>query len=253
MVHEPLTKLQCCPTSDGAAAAVIVSQAFLDARPQLLGQAVLMAGQCLATDSPSLFSQSAIDLVGWGMTQFAAREAMAEAGVEARSVGVCELHDCFSANELVSLDALGLCRPGAAHEMVRRGDITYGGRVVVNPSGGLISKGHPLGASGLAQCAELVWQLRGWANNRLADRAAVALQHNLGLGGAVVVTVYRRADGQRTAAVPDVDVARHTRLGYNPATAARGFTAEMASSVRSRRARSEWALQDTARKVAARF
>ena len=141
MVHAPLTKLQCCPTSDGGAAAIIVSQAFLDARPHLKSQAILIAGQVLATDAPSLFDRSAINLMGFEMTQRAAKAAMAQADIKPQDVKVCELHDCFSANEMIVLDALGLAEPGKAHEMVRRGDITYGGRVVVNPSGGLISKG----------------------------------------------------------------------------------------------------------------
>lgn len=175
---------------------------------------------------------------------------MAEAGITPDEVRVCELHDCFSANELVTLDALGLCERGKAHEMVRRGDITYGGRCVVNPSGGLISKGHPLGASGLAQCAELVWQLRGWATNRLVSGAKVALQHNLGLGGAAVVTVYKRADGRVN---DEVGASAESWLGYNAAVQARGFTREQVDRVRSRKARSEWALQDTQTKVEARF
>ncbi|POR33913.1 Non-specific lipid-transfer protein, partial [Tolypocladium paradoxum] len=187
-VFDPLTKLQCCPTSDGGAAAILVSQAFLDARPHLREQAVLVAGQCLATDAPSLFSRSSIDLMGYEMTQHAAETAMGEAGITPRDVQVVELHDCFSANEMVAIDALGLSGKGRAHELVRAGDITYGGRYVINPSGGLISKGHPLGATGIAQCAELVWHLRGWANNRAVPGTRHCLQHNLGLGGAVVVT-----------------------------------------------------------------
>ena len=187
------------------------------------------------------------------MTQYAARTALAEAEIDPKEVKVCELHDCFSANELITLDALGLCNPGKAHEMVRAGDITHGGRCVVNPSGGLISKGHPLGASGIAQCAELIWQLRGWANNRLVENAPVALQHNLGLGGAAVVTVYKRADGQTNERVRDQDVKSKTWVGYNPAVEAKGFTRAQVDRVRSRKARSEWALQDTERKVEARF
>ena len=191
--------------------------------------------------------------MGFGMTQHAARTALAEAGVDPKDVRVCELHDCFSANEMITLDALGLCDPGKAHEMVRAGNITYGGRCVVNPSGGLISKGHPLGATGIAQCAELVWQLRGWANNRLVEDATVALQHNLGLGGAAVVTVYKRADGKTNGAVQDGDVKSKTRVGYNPAVEAKGFTKAQVDRVRSRKSRSEWALQDTEKKVEARF
>ncbi|KAL2755454.1 hypothetical protein ACRALDRAFT_1051143 [Sodiomyces alcalophilus JCM 7366] len=254
MIHAPLTKLQCCPTSDGGAAAVLVSQAFLDARPHLKDQAVLIAGQCLATDSPSLFSRSAIDLMGFDMTKRAVEEASREAGINPRDdVQVVELHDCFSANEMVVLDALGLSEPGKAHELVRNGDITYGGRFVVNPSGGLISKGHPLGATGIAQCAELVWHLRGWANNRAVPNTRVALQHNLGLGGAVVVTIYRRADGREAPAVESAEVGKINRLGYNPAVEAKGFTREEAKRVLSRTHLSEWALQDTQKKVESRF
>ena len=253
MIHEPLTKLQCCPTSDGGAAAVIISQEFLDARPHLIQQAVLIAGQCLATDAPSLFDRSSIDLVGYGMSQCAAEAALAEAGVQPKDIKVVELHDCFSANEMTTIDALGLCEHGKAHEMVRAGDITYGGKVVINPSGGLISKGHPLGATGLAQCAELVWHLRGWANNRLVEGADVCLQHNLGLGGAAVVTVYKRADGKSAKAIPSDVVREKNKLGYNPAVEARGFTSEQVDRTRSWKSRSEWALQDTQQKVLARF
>ena len=214
---------------------------------------MLIAGQHLATDNPTLFDRSAINLVGYGMSQTAARVAMAEAGVDPTEVKICELHDCFSANEMVTLDALGLCEPGKAHEMVRKGDITYGGRCVVNPSGGLISKGHPLGASGIAQCAELVWQLRGWANNRLVEGTKVALQHNLGLGGAAVVTVYKRADRKGCQLVKDEVVRERSGVGYNPAVVARGFSREQVDRVRSRRARNEWALGETEGKVMARF
>lgn len=253
MIHEPLTKLQCCPTSDGGAAAVLVSQDFLDARPHLKDRAVLIAGQSFATDAPSLFSESAIDLMGIDMTRHAARTALAEAGVRPDEVQVCELHDCFSANEMITIDALGLCAPGTAHEMVRRGDITYGGRMVINPSGGLISKGHPLGATGIAQCAELVWHLRGWANNRDVPHTRYALQHNLGLGGAVVVTVYARPDRGEAKKVDSATVGRINGLGYNPAVEAKGFTTAQANSVRSKSKTSDWALQSTQQKVEARF
>lgn len=255
MIFEPLTKLQCCPTSDGGAAAILVSQDFLNARPHLKSQAILIAGQCLATDAPSLFSKSAIDLMGFEMTQFAAKTAMKEANVTPNDVKVCELHDCFSANEMITIDALGLSPPGKAHELVRSGGITYGKgqKVVINPSGGLISKGHPLGASGIAQCAELVWHLRGWANNRLIKDTKVALQHNLGLGGAVVVTVYKRADGKNNDAVSSEEVGKVNKLGYNPAVEAKGFTAQQASAVRSKARKSAWALGDTEKKVEARF
>lgn len=253
MIHEPLTKLQCCPTSDGGAAAVLVSQDFLDARPHLKEQAILIAGQTLATDAPSLFSKSSIDLMGYEMTQYAAKTAMAEAGITPNDVQVCELHDCFSANEMITIDALGLSEKGKAHEMVRKGDITYGGKMVINPSGGLISKGHPLGATGIAQCAELVWHLRGWANNRAVPHTKWALQHNLGLGGAVVVTVYCRPDKSEAPKVDSATVGQRNKLGYNPAVEAKGFTAAQATAVRSKNRSSDWALQDTESKVEARF
>lgn len=253
MIYSPLTKLQCSPTSDGAGAAVVVSQRFLDSRPHLKRQAVLMAGQSLVTDSPRLFSGNSMDLVGYDMTTKAAKAAMKEADVSPKDITVCEMHDCFSANELITLDGLGLCEPGKAHEMVRSGNITYGGSCVINPSGGLISKGHPLGATGLAQCAELVWQLRGWANNRLVENTSVALQHNLGLGGAVVVNVYKRADGAKNQRVSDAEVLTASGVGYNPAVEARSVTAAQADRVRSKKYRNEWALSDTQEILSARL
>lgn len=251
-----LTKLACCPTSDGAGAAVVVSESFLASRPHLRERAVEVAGMALATDTASTFaSNSMTELVGAGMTRAAAAAALREAGVGVEDIGVVELHDCFSANEIITLEALGLCEKGKAGEMVRRGDITYGGKYVVNPSGGLISKGHPLGATGLAQAAELVWQLRGWANNRLVRGEGVqwALQHNLGLGGAAVVAVYRRADGGRGGLVGDEEVGRRSGVGYNPAVEARAVTREQVERVSSRDMGSEWALGDALKKVEAKL
>ncbi|KIX94874.1 uncharacterized protein Z520_09564 [Fonsecaea multimorphosa CBS 102226] len=251
MIHPPLTKLQCSPTSDGAGSAILVSRRYLQSRhPELQTHAVFMAGQALMTDSPELYSGNAIDLVGNDMTRRTTQAALAEAGVQASDIHVCEIHDCFSTNELILLEGLGFCDAGQAHHMVRRGDITYGGKVVVNPSGGLISKGHPLGATGLAQCAELVWQLRGWANNgRLVPNVGVALQHNLGLGGAVVVTIYKRADGRKNTDIDvrqsEEEIARLSGMGYNPAVEARTITSQMAEKVRSRR-RNDYALGETA-------
>ncbi|KAL4804328.1 acetyl-CoA acetyltransferase [Aspergillus unguis] len=256
MIYYPLTKLQCSPTSNGAAAAVVVSQKFLDARPELKQHAILIAGQSLKSDSPSLYSGSAMDLVGYDMTVRATAAALAEANVKPQDISVCELHDCFSANELISLEAMGFCERGKAHHLVRSGDITYGGKgPIVNPSGGLISKGHPLGATGLAQCAELTWQLRGWANNgRLVKGTRVAVQHNIGLGGAIVVTVYKRADGQDNAGAiaHDDDIAQMSGLGYNPAVEARFVTHAQADLVRSKQARCEYALSNTMETIEAR-
>ncbi|KAJ5484209.1 hypothetical protein N7539_006005 [Penicillium diatomitis] len=253
-VYGPLTKLQCSPTSDGAAAAVMVSQRFLDARPSLKSQAILIAGQALLTDGPEVYSGSAIDLVGFQMSREAARLALQEAGVCIQDIKVCELHDCFSTNELLLLDALGFSEPGKAHEMVRRGDITYGGKgPVVNPSGGLISKGHPLGATGIAQCAELTWQLRGWANNRLVPGVHVALQHNLGLGGAVVVTIYKRADGKVSNSVSDEEVKHVSGLGYNPAVEAHYIRPQDGERVRSKSKSHDYPLRGVNDKLASRL
>ena len=131
--------------------------------------------------------------VGADMAKEAADKVFAASGIGPDQVDVVELHDCFTTNEVLTYEALGLCPPGGAEKFVAEGNNTYGGRVVTNPSGGLLSKGHPLGATGLAQCAELVTQLRGRAGVRQVEGARTALQHNLGLGGACVVTMYQRA------------------------------------------------------------
>jgi sterol carrier protein 2 len=192
MVYEPLTKLQCCPTSDGAGAAILASGDFVR-KHGLASRAIEIAGMAMTTDLPSSFQEkSSIKLVGYDMTRKAAQRAYEQSGVGPEQLDVVELHDCFSCNELISYEALGLCPEGRAGEFVDSGAQTYGGQVVVNPSGGLISKGHPLGATGLAQCAELNWQLRGEAGKRQVPSAKLALQHNLGLGGAAVVTIYRK-------------------------------------------------------------
>ncbi len=191
MVYEPLTKLQCCPTSDGSGAAILASEDFVR-RHGLEDRAIEIAGQAMATDLPSTFEEkSCIKMVGYDLSRKAAQAVYEQSGLGPENVDVVELHDCFSCNELITYEALGLCPEGKGGEFVDSGANTYGGQVVVNPSGGLISKGHPLGATGLAQCAELVWQLRGQADARQVEGARVGLQHNLGLGGAAVVTLYR--------------------------------------------------------------
>uniref|UniRef100_A0A1A7WR53 Sterol carrier protein 2 n=1 Tax=Iconisemion striatum TaxID=60296 RepID=A0A1A7WR53_9TELE len=190
-VFDFLTLLQCCPTSDGAGAAVLASEAFVR-KHRLENQAVEIVAQEMVTDLASTFDEkSCIKMVGYDMSRLAAKKCFEVAGLKPNDVDVVELHDCFSANELITYEALGLCGEGKAGELIDRGDNTYGGKFVVNPSGGLISKGHPLGATGLAQCAELSWQLRGQAGRRQVPGAKVALQHNIGLGGAVVVTLYK--------------------------------------------------------------
>jgi len=193
-VFAPLTKLQCSPTSDGAACAIVASERFVEEHG-LWDRAVELAGQAMATDFPSTFEgSSSIRVCGFDLSKAAAEKALAQAQVGIDEVDVIELHDCFSANELITYEALGLCPVGEGHLLVEAEATTYGGDgPVVNPSGGLISKGHPLGATGLAQCSELVWQLRGTADKRQVEGAQVALQHNIGLGGAAVVSVYRKA------------------------------------------------------------
>ena len=194
MVYAPLTKLQCCPTSDGGGAAILASEDFVRAHG-LQDKAVEIVGQAMTTDYESSFdSGSDMKLVGFDMTAAAARKVYEESGYGPEDVDVVELHDCFSANEMITYEGLGLCGEGGAGELIDSGAVTYGGKWVVNPSGGLISKGHPLGATGLAQCSELTWQLRGTAAARQVEGAEIALQHNLGLGGACVVTMYRKAD-----------------------------------------------------------
>ncbi|MGW6727331.1 lipid-transfer protein [Nocardia sp. NPDC055029] len=193
-IYGPLTKLQCSPTSDGSGAVILAGEDFVD-RHNLADRAVEMVGQAMVTDLESTFStQSAINLVGADMSRTAALKVYEQAGIAPEDVDVIELHDCFSTNELLTYEALGLCAPGEGGRLVDDNATTYGGKWVVNPSGGLISKGHPLGATGLAQCSELTWQLRGDADARQVDNARIALQHNIGLGGAVVVTAYRPAN-----------------------------------------------------------
>jgi len=191
MVFDPLTKLQCCPTSDGGGAAIIASERFVRSHG-LMESAVEIVGQAMTTDFESTFGGSDMNVAGLQMTRAAAQAAYEESGLGPEDAQVVELHDCFSANELLTYEGLGLSEEGKAGALIDEGAVTYGGRWVVNPSGGLISKGHPLGATGLAQCAELTWQLRGKAEKRQVPGASVGIQHNLGLGGAAVVTVYRK-------------------------------------------------------------
>ena len=186
-----LTRLMACPPTCGAAAAVICSDAF--AQKHGLKRSVRIKAQAMTTDKPVTFeAQDMREVVGFSMARDAAQQVYAQAGIGPQDVDVVELHDCFAQNELITYEALGLCPLGGAEKFVLDGDNTYGGQVVTNPSGGLLSKGHPLGATGLAQCTELVQQLRGQAGARQVSDARLALQHNLGLGGACVVTLYER-------------------------------------------------------------
>ncbi|MCS6799661.1 MAG: lipid-transfer protein [Myxococcota bacterium] len=189
-IFDPLTRYQCCPPTCGAAAVVLASDEVV--RRRGIKSPVYIAGQAMTTDPGSSFGDSMIKMVGYDMAAAAARQVYEQTGLGPRDVQVVELHDCFTSNEILTYEALGLCGEGEAEKLVWDGDNTFGGRWVTNPSGGLLSKGHPLGATGVAQCVELVWQLRGQAEGRQVEGARVALQHNLGLGGACVVTMYRR-------------------------------------------------------------
>ena len=187
-----MTRLMACPPTCGAAAAVLVSDAF--AKRKGVPRRVRIIGQAMTTDRPdSLESRDMMDVVGYSMSKAAARQVYEQTGLGPRDLDVIELHDCFAQNELIMYEALGLCGEGEAASFIDRGDNTYGGQFVTNPSGGLLSKGHPLGATGLAQCYELTHQLRGTAERRQVQDARLGLQHNLGLGGACVVTMYAAA------------------------------------------------------------
>jgi acetyl-CoA acetyltransferase len=185
-----MTRLMACPPTCGAAAALLVSEAF--AKKHGLRADVHIAAQAMTTDRPSTFdANDMMRLVGYDMSREAAQKVYEQSGFGPEDLDVVELHDCFAHNELITYEALGLCPEGGADKFIREGGNTYGGQVVTNPSGGLLSKGHPLGATGLAQCFELTHQLRGSAGARQVAGARLALQHNLGLGGACVVTMYR--------------------------------------------------------------
>jgi acetyl-CoA acetyltransferase len=186
-----MTRLMACPPTCGAAAAIVCSARFAERHG--LDRGVRIKAQAMTTDRPITFeSRDMREVVGFSMAQEAAQKVYDAAGVGPQDIDVVELHDCFAHNELISYEALGLCPVGGAEKFVVDGGNTYGGKVVTNPSGGLLSKGHPLGATGLAQCTELVQQLRGTADKRQVEGARLALQHNLGLGGACVVTLYER-------------------------------------------------------------
>ena len=190
-MHGVLTRLQCCPPTCGAAAALLTSEKF--AKTHGLRSDVKMTGQSMTTDFPSSFEgKTMMQIVGSDMSQAAANDLYKRTGIGPEDVDVVELHDCFTSNEIITYEALQLTEEGGSEQFVSDGDNTYGGKVVVNPSGGLLSKGHPLGATGLGQCAELVWQLRGEAGPRQVEGARVGLQHNLGLGGACVVSLYQK-------------------------------------------------------------
>ncbi|KAI0247767.1 thiolase-like protein [Lactifluus subvellereus] len=224
-ITNELTKFMCSPTSDGAACCIVANEAFVHAN-KLENQAIELVATGLATDYPEAFAgRSAMDTVGYGMTRRLADKVFAQAGASRDEVGVIELHDCFAANELITYSALGLCAIEDTHHFVERGDNTYGGKYVINPSGGLEAKGHPLGATGLAMHFSITMQLRNWAGPMQAPglfddtQGKYGLVHNIGLGGAVVISLLRRPEFYR-ADGPD----GRDRLGYNHAHELRSIT-----------------------------
>ena len=185
-----MTRLMACPPTCGGAAAILVSENF--ANKHGIDSSIRILAQSMTTDYESTFAdRDMMQLVGYDMSKEAAKNVYHQAGVDVQDIDVVELHDCFAHNELITYEALGLCKEGEAQKFVHDGDNTFGGKFVTNPSGGLLSKGHPLGATGLAQCFELTQQLRGNAGEKQVDGAKTALQHNLGLGGACVTTLYQ--------------------------------------------------------------
>ncbi|PCH33254.1 thiolase-like protein [Wolfiporia cocos MD-104 SS10] len=243
-INKQLTKYMCSPTSDGAACCIVASEAFVHAH-KLENQAIEIVAQALWTDTVATFeSGSAMEVVGFGMSRDCADQVFAEAGFakgEGRDqVGVVELHDCFAANELIMYDALGLCSPGEAHKMVDRGDITYGGKYVINPSGGLEAKGHPLGATGLGMHFYISMQLRDCEPSRAGPmqapglfdgpdvRGKYGLVHNIGIGGAVVCSLLRRPEFFKAQGQDGRD-----RLGYNHAHECRPVTMADVDKIKS--------------------
>ncbi|ORY02101.1 3-oxoacyl-CoA thiolase-like protein {N-terminal} [Basidiobolus meristosporus CBS 931.73] len=196
-----ITSPMAAPTADGSAAVLVCSEEFVRAH-NLQSTAVEILAQHMSTDTSDSFGTDLANLCGYSMAQRAAQACYDESGYSVNDIDVIELHDCFSSTELLLYEALGLCKPGEAgklvDEMVWKTNehggayALLGKRWVVNPSGGLESKGHPIGATGLAQCAELCWQLRNAAGKRQVPGAFTALQHNFGLGSACVVTIYKR-------------------------------------------------------------
>jgi len=199
----PLLSAMSAPMASGAAAVILCNLDFVE-KHGLHDQAVEVLEQVMTSDREETFSGLST-LCGFEISQRAARTALERAGKSIDEVDVIELHDAFSSAELITYEALGLATTGkAAVELLRGGywkENSAGGKlfhlssgVVVNPSGGLISKGHPTGATGLAQCIEITWQLRGQAGKRQVDGASLGLQHNYGWSSSAVVTLYGKPD-----------------------------------------------------------
>jgi acetyl-CoA acetyltransferase len=186
-IYRGLRKLYACPPSCGAASVLVCSEAFADKHG--VNKDVRLVGSGWCSDFAEDFEGDPLDIMFRALSRKAAGRAYEDAGIGPEDIDVIELHDCFTSNEIITYAALGLCQEGDMERFVLEDDNTYGGRYVVGPSGGLLAKGHPLGATGLAQITELVWQLRGEAGPRQVEGARTALQHNGGLGSAGFVHV----------------------------------------------------------------
>ncbi|KAG1893252.1 uncharacterized protein F5891DRAFT_1207723, partial [Suillus fuscotomentosus] len=246
-----LTKFMCSPTSDGAACCIIASEDFVHAHG-LENQAIEIVAQGLETDDPAVYdTKSAMEVAGYRMSKQCADNVFKDTGFadgEGRDlVGVVELHDCFSANELITYPALGLCAPDEAHKMVERDDNTYGSKYVVNPSGGLEAKGHALGATDLGMHFYITSEhsiklaIFGMQAPGLFDipdkRGKFGLVHNIGIGGAVVVSLLRRPEFYKAGGIDG-----QARLGYNHAYECRPVTLADIDKVKSKKS-SKFVLQ----------
>jgi acetyl-CoA C-acetyltransferase len=188
-----LRKLYACPPSCGAAA-VIVCNARFAARHGLRDDVSLLA-HVMGSDAAGDFEPpNVLDTLGRAATRRLGAKAYEAAGVGPEDIDVAEVHDCFVSNEMMSCAALGFCDEGEIESFVLSGANTYGGKVVICPSGGLLAKGHPPGATGLAQICELTWQLRGMARERQVPGARTALQHNGGVGSALSVAILQQTN-----------------------------------------------------------
>ena len=184
-VCTPLHLLDCCPQTDGAAAVILVSE---ERAAEFTTKPVWIAGFGVATDHPALHEKSSF--VGLPATQLAAERAYAMAGVGPGDIDLAEVHDCFTITEILDIEDLGFYDKGKGGYATLAGETALDGRLPINTSGGLLAKGHPIGASGVAQITELWWQLRGEADPRQVEvRNGFALQHNVGGRGSGVSVV----------------------------------------------------------------
>ncbi len=191
-VADPLNLYHCCPTTDGAAAVLVASE---DVAADLGSEAVRVAGVGAASDRVGLFERDAYDAIP--ASGAAADRAYDASGYGPEDLDLAEVHDCFAIAELLAYEDLGFCERGAAGDLIESGATARDGELAVNSSGGLKSKGHPIGATGAGQVVELFKQLTGRAGDRQVPGAEVGLAHNVGgSGGAAVVHVLERAAGE---------------------------------------------------------